>query len=144
MATTEKIFIAVDVETGDSVTSLEQLRANLKGVEAEIKSVERARKRGTITAKEANKQRKAAAAVAKSIKKLKGKQEIPGIPKTFRSAGKAAAEFLSEEVLYASQLPSCQRTGLLTVCKKQTDQNHSVFQYVGEKPQLCSVLSDDG
>lgn len=53
---TEKIFFAVEVEVEGSVSKIEKLRANFKGLQAEIKSVERARKRGSITAKEANKQ----------------------------------------------------------------------------------------
>ena len=81
MATTETIFIAVDVETGDSVKGLEKLRADLKGVEAEIKSVERARKRGTITAKEANKQ------LTKLDVTLKQNR------KSYNDASKAAAGF---------------------------------------------------
>jgi hypothetical protein len=89
MATTEKIFIAVDVETGDSVKGLEKLRADLKGVEAEIKSVERARKRGTITAKEANSQ------LTKLDTTLKKNR------KSYRDASNAAAGFNKEGGTFA-------------------------------------------
>ena len=84
MATTETIFIAVDVETGDSVKGLEKLRADLKGVESEIKSVERARKRGTITAKDANSQ------LTKLDTTLKKNR------KSYNNAQKAAAGFNKE------------------------------------------------
>ena len=52
---TEKIFFAVEVDTGTSATKIEKLRANFKGLAAEIKATERSQKRGTITAAEANK-----------------------------------------------------------------------------------------
>lgn len=46
---------------------------------------------------ESRQQRKA---VAKSLKRLKGKSDLPGIAGTFRSAGKAAANFLADNELY--------------------------------------------
>jgi len=76
---TEKIFFAVEVDSGQSVGNLEKLRGNLEGVKNEIKSIERARKRGSITAKEANKQ-----TAALNIELTKSK-------KAYNDANKAAA-----------------------------------------------------
>jgi len=78
---TEKIFFAVEVDSGQSVSNLEKLRANLEGVKNEIKSIERARKRGTITAKEANKQ-----TAALNVKLAQNR-------KAYNEANKAAAGF---------------------------------------------------
>ena len=76
---TEKIFFAVEVDSGESVKDLEKLRGNLEGIKNEIKSVERARKRGSITAKEANKQ-----TAALNVELTKSK-------KAYNDANKAAA-----------------------------------------------------
>lgn len=76
----EQIFFAVEIETGKGATKIEKLRANFKGLSAEIKSTERAQKRGTITAKDANKK-----LAVLEISLIKSR-------KAYRDASKAAVE----------------------------------------------------
>jgi len=107
----EQIFFAVNVDTGESIKDLEKLRGNFEGIKNEIKSIERARKRGTITSKEANKQTAALnVELAKSRKAYNDANRAAaglgkvssGLTKTFKQLGTAiAGAFAAQAVLRA-------------------------------------------